>query len=189
MVGKGRRDATRHRVIVWLEAGSARQWSVIRQEDRRNLVGRIASVRRLSERPAMLGNYDTLFSTRHSKNKHILVRCVYINSPVNHDSSSQLLSSPLSQVIQVTLSSRRTMSTQLDSTMKHATSEALAVQLELPMPPVVTADLTGKTVVVTGANIGLGFEAAKHLARMNPKKLIIAVRSKEKGEETVKGEY
>jgi retinol dehydrogenase 12 len=73
--------------------------------------------------------------------------------------------------------------------MNHTTSNALAAQLELPMPPVVTADLTGKTVVVTGANIGLGFEAAKHLARMNPKKLIIAVRSQEKGEETVKGEY
>jgi FlaA1/EpsC-like NDP-sugar epimerase len=73
--------------------------------------------------------------------------------------------------------------------MNHTTSNALAAQLELPMPPVVTADLTGKTVVVTGANMGLGFEAAKHLARMNPKKLIIAVRSQEKGEETVKGEY
>jgi retinol dehydrogenase 12 len=67
-------------------------------------------------------------------------------------------------------------------------SDALAAQLEMPMPPVVTADLTGKTVVVTGANIGLGFEAAKHLARMGPKKLIIAVRSQEKGEDTVKGE-
>ena len=81
------------------------------------------------------------------------------------------------------------MSGQLVPNMKHTTSNALAVQLELPMPPVVTADLTGKTVVVTGANMGLGFEAAKHLARMNPKKLIIGVRSQEKGEETVKGEY
>ncbi|KDR67612.1 hypothetical protein GALMADRAFT_257837 [Galerina marginata CBS 339.88] len=50
------------------------------------------------------------------------------------------------------------------------------------VPPVVTADLTGKTVIVTGANIGLGFEAAKHFARMNPGKLILACRSKEKGE-------
>ena len=68
-------------------------------------------------------------------------------------------------------------------------SDALAAQLEMPMPPVVTADLTGRTVIVTGANMGLGFESAKHLARMNPKKLVIAVRSQEKGEETVKGKY
>ena len=81
------------------------------------------------------------------------------------------------------------MSAQPGPNLKHTSSDALAVQLELPMPPVVTADLTGKTVVVTGANMGLGFEAAKHLARMNPKKLIIAVRSQEKGEETAKGEY
>jgi FlaA1/EpsC-like NDP-sugar epimerase len=80
------------------------------------------------------------------------------------------------------------MSAQPSPNMKHTTSDALAGQLELPMPPVVTADLAGKTVVVTGANMGLGFEAAKHLARMNPRKLIIAVRSQEKGQETVKGE-
>ncbi|KAK2459322.1 hypothetical protein APHAL10511_008677 [Amanita phalloides] len=50
------------------------------------------------------------------------------------------------------------------------------------VPPVVTADLTGKTVVVTGSNTGLGFEAAKHFAKMNPAKLILACRSKQRGE-------
>ncbi|PPQ72440.1 hypothetical protein CVT26_003769 [Gymnopilus dilepis] len=50
------------------------------------------------------------------------------------------------------------------------------------VPPVPKVDLTGKTVVVVGANAGLGFEAAKHFARMNPGKLILACRSKEKGE-------
>jgi NAD(P)-dependent dehydrogenase (short-subunit alcohol dehydrogenase family) len=48
-------------------------------------------------------------------------------------------------------------------------------------PPVAKADLSGKTVIVTGANIGLGFEAAKHFARMNPGKLILACRSEQKG--------
>ncbi|KAF8350274.1 hypothetical protein F5887DRAFT_944569 [Amanita rubescens] len=54
-----------------------------------------------------------------------------------------------------------------------------------PTPPVVTADLAEKTVVVTGANTGLGFEASKHFARMNPGKLILACRSQGKGEDAL----
>ncbi|KAJ7792313.1 hypothetical protein B0H14DRAFT_3115225 [Mycena olivaceomarginata] len=41
-------------------------------------------------------------------------------------------------------------------------------------PPVLKVDLTGKTVVVVGANTGLGFEATKHFATMNPGRLILA---------------
>ncbi|KAK0227367.1 hypothetical protein EDD85DRAFT_974912 [Armillaria nabsnona] len=52
-------------------------------------------------------------------------------------------------------------------------------------PPVVTVDLTGKTVVVIGANIGLGFEASKHFARMNPERLILASRNEEKGKDAL----
>jgi retinol dehydrogenase-12 len=53
--------------------------------------------------------------------------------------------------------------------------------------PVVHVDLTGKTVVVVGANVGLGFEAAKHFASMNPKRLVLACRSQEKGQAAVQG--
>ena len=53
--------------------------------------------------------------------------------------------------------------------------------------PLVTQDLTGKVVLVTGANIGLGFEAAKYFASMNPERLIIACRSEAKGNQAVKG--
>ena len=53
--------------------------------------------------------------------------------------------------------------------------------------PLVTEDLTGKVVLVTGANIGLGFEAAKHFASMNPERLIIACRSESKGNQAVNG--
>uniref|UniRef100_A0A8H7XYR4 NAD(P)-binding protein n=1 Tax=Psilocybe cubensis TaxID=181762 RepID=A0A8H7XYR4_PSICU len=52
--------------------------------------------------------------------------------------------------------------------------------------PVVKVDLTGKTIIVTGANSGIGLETAKHFARMSPGRLIITCRNKEKGEEAVK---
>ena len=42
-------------------------------------------------------------------------------------------------------------------------------------------DQTGKTVFITGANTGLGFEAAKVLAGNNAR-VIIGCRSKEKAE-------
>ncbi|GLB43401.1 putative protein CC1G_02706 Coprinopsis cinerea okayama7 130 [Lyophyllum shimeji] len=53
------------------------------------------------------------------------------------------------------------------------------------VPPVAEADLKGKTVMVTGANTGLAFEATKHFARMNPARLIIAARNKAKGEAAI----
>ncbi|KAJ2925551.1 hypothetical protein H1R20_g11542, partial [Candolleomyces eurysporus] len=49
------------------------------------------------------------------------------------------------------------------------------------VPPVSTTDLSTQTVIVVGANTGLGFEAPKHFARMNPGRLILACRNKEKG--------
>ncbi|KAF8235600.1 short-chain dehydrogenase [Tricholoma matsutake] len=53
------------------------------------------------------------------------------------------------------------------------------------VPPVVTVDLTGKTVMVVGANTGLGFEASKHFARMNPARLVLTARSPSKGRAAV----
>ena len=41
----------------------------------------------------------------------------------------------------------------------------LEEQFAAPVP-LVTADLSGKIVVVTGSNTGLGFEAAKHFSSM-----------------------
>jgi retinol dehydrogenase 12 len=45
-----------------------------------------------------------------------------------------------------------------------------------------THDFTGQTVIVTGSNVGLGLEAARHLARLNCARLILAVRTVSKGE-------
>lgn len=49
-------------------------------------------------------------------------------------------------------------------------------------PQYPTTDCTSKTIIVTGANVGLGKEAARHFVRLNAKKVIIACRSTEKGE-------
>lgn len=57
------------------------------------------------------------------------------------------------------------------------------------VPPVITADLSGKTVVVTGANAGLGFQAAKHFAKMKPGRLILGCRNEEKGKAAVDSEW
>lgn len=55
-------------------------------------------------------------------------------------------------------------------------------QLTRKVPPVVEENLEGKTIIVTGANNGLGFETCKHFARMGAGKLIMACRDKGRGE-------
>jgi retinol dehydrogenase-12 len=57
------------------------------------------------------------------------------------------------------------------------------------LPPIERVDLSEHTVVITGANVGLGFEAAKHFARMAPKHLVIVCRSKAKGEAALNGAH
>ncbi|KAF9460540.1 short-chain dehydrogenase [Collybia nuda] len=54
-----------------------------------------------------------------------------------------------------------------------------------PVPPLVSVNLSGKTVMVVGANTGVGFEATKHFAGMNPGRLIMACRNPAKGEAAV----
>lgn len=49
-------------------------------------------------------------------------------------------------------------------------------------PPYPAKSYKGQTVVVTGSNVGLGFEAARHFARLNAAKVILAVRNVEAGE-------
>jgi NAD(P)-dependent dehydrogenase (short-subunit alcohol dehydrogenase family) len=51
------------------------------------------------------------------------------------------------------------------------------------LPILLTAEATtGGTYIVTGANTGLGFEAAKHLVRLGAAKVILAVRRPANGE-------
>lgn len=48
----------------------------------------------------------------------------------------------------------------------------------LPYP---THDFTGQTIIVTGANTGLGLEAARHFVRLNAARVILAIRDEAKG--------
>jgi NAD(P)-dependent dehydrogenase (short-subunit alcohol dehydrogenase family) len=48
----------------------------------------------------------------------------------------------------------------------------------LPYP---TVPLTGQTIIITGANTGLGYEAAKHCVRLCAEKVILAVRNVSNG--------
>ncbi|QDS73999.1 hypothetical protein FKW77_008707 [Venturia effusa] len=45
-----------------------------------------------------------------------------------------------------------------------------------------TTSFAGKTVIITGANTGLGFEAAKKFVRLGASQLILGVRNEKKGE-------
>ncbi|KAI0435916.1 short-chain dehydrogenase/reductase-like protein [Xylaria telfairii] len=49
----------------------------------------------------------------------------------------------------------------------------------LPLP---TADFTGRVVIVTGANSGIGRAAAQHFVHLNARKVILGCRDLEKGE-------
>ncbi|KAI0418974.1 putative short-chain dehydrogenase/reductase family protein [Xylaria grammica] len=50
--------------------------------------------------------------------------------------------------------------------------------LKLPVP---SRTFSGLTVIVTGANSGLGLEAARHIVRLDAAKVILAVRDQKKG--------
>ena len=49
----------------------------------------------------------------------------------------------------------------------------------LPYP---TKKFTSKTIIVTGSNVGMGLEAARHFVHLDAAKVILAVRSISKGE-------
>ncbi len=49
-----------------------------------------------------------------------------------------------------------------------------------------TASCAGQTIIVTGSNVGLGKEAARHFARLGACKIILAVRNSKAGEEAKK---
>ncbi len=51
--------------------------------------------------------------------------------------------------------------------------------MQLPWP---TTSFAEKTIIVTGANCGLGLEAARHFVRLGARKVVLGYRSVPKGE-------
>ncbi|MCJ1408009.1 hypothetical protein MMC19_002082 [Ptychographa xylographoides] len=56
----------------------------------------------------------------------------------------------------------------------------------LVTPAYPTASFAGQTIIVTGSNVGLGKEAARHFARLKASKIILAVRNLKAGEDAKK---
>jgi NAD(P)-dependent dehydrogenase (short-subunit alcohol dehydrogenase family) len=56
--------------------------------------------------------------------------------------------------------------------------------VRIPYP---TADFSDQTVIITGSNVGLGLEAARHIVGLGAAKVILAVRTISKGEKAAKG--
>ncbi|KAL3450553.1 hypothetical protein BJX65DRAFT_305388 [Aspergillus insuetus] len=54
-------------------------------------------------------------------------------------------------------------------------------------PPLPTYDFTGQTIIITGANRGIGLEAARHLLKLNAARVILAVRSAKRGQDAAAG--
>ena len=65
---------------------------------------------------------------------------------------------------------------------------SFALEQCLRVPPPLYSNLTGKTVIVTGANTGIGLETAKHFAKMRPARLIIGCRNEERGRSALESE-
>jgi NAD(P)-dependent dehydrogenase (short-subunit alcohol dehydrogenase family) len=69
----------------------------------------------------------------------------------------------------------------------HGVRSVLVSNLFVKLPvPAKNLELSNQTIIVTGANTGLGFEASIHLSRLGVGKLIMAVRNAAKGEDARK---
>src|ERR1700760_4940944 len=59
-------------------------------------------------------------------------------------------------------------------------------KLVVPLANLHSEIISNKTVLVTGANTGIGLEAARHYSQLGAARLILAVRSESKGQEAKK---
>ena len=57
-----------------------------------------------------------------------------------------------------------------------------SVRAQRKVLPIIPTSFEGETIIITGANTGLGLEAARHCVRLGASKVILAVRSLARGE-------
>ncbi|KAI0383638.1 short-chain dehydrogenase/reductase-like protein [Hypomontagnella monticulosa] len=65
--------------------------------------------------------------------------------------------------------------------MNRSLSRAFWTQI-MPLP-IPTADFTSKTIIITGANVGIGLEAARYFVRLSAEKVILGCRDLDKANE------
>lgn len=66
----------------------------------------------------------------------------------------------------------------------HGAASTILSNLFITLPyPEASPGLSSQTIIVTGSNTGLGYEASQHLLRLGVGKLIMAVRNLDKGRE------
>ncbi|TFY73819.1 hypothetical protein EWM64_g10193 [Hericium alpestre] len=56
---------------------------------------------------------------------------------------------------------------------------------ERPLPPLEDHNVAGRTVIVTGANTGIGYEVTKYMAKYGASKIIAACRNEAKGQDAI----
>ena len=73
-----------------------------------------------------------------------------------------------------------------ESSMGLGIGETLYYQYSNLPITLTAADCKGKTYIITGANSGLGYECTKHLVKLGAERVIMAVRSPERGNAALK---
>jgi len=100
---------------------------------------------------------------------HVLVK--------NHQSATSLFNFKTSRIPSI-----KRITSPLPTSQQEPTMAAL-IRNKLANIPYPTQTFDGQTIIVTGANTGLGLEAARHFTRLNAAKVILGCRSIAKGEE------
>ena len=141
-----------------------------------NYVSQVVSDMRLHAQKPPLNMTVMLFSGHHAlyEPRRTIPQCIQVSGRTSHSEAASHTSLYPSIVYSVND----------QVSMKYTTPIFLGEQFTRLLPPL-QADLTEKTVLVTGANAGIGFELAKHFAALRPARLVLGCRSEQKGRDAI----